>query len=106
MDAADSALLDARPLRPGAPLVLDAPTLAQALGWDREPPLHPRLAETLTLLAQGLTDRQIAARLRTSEDGAKHRVRSLYRHLGVHSRSEAVYRAASLGLLDTARSPR
>ena len=103
-----AALLDTYPKRPGAPLVLPGATLAEALGAlvPATPPLSARLADTLDLLAQGLTNRQIGRRLGISPDAAKHRVQDLYRHLGAHNRAGAAYRAVALGLLDPTGGPR
>lgn len=100
--------LSAYPARPGAPLILPGKTLAEALGAlvPATPPLPARLADTLTLLAKGLTNRQIGRRLGISPDAAKHRVQDLYRHLSVHNRAGAVYRAVALGLLDPTGGPR
>lgn len=96
------ALLDAYPARPGAPLVLPGKTLAEALGTlvPATPPLPARLADTLALLVQGLTNHQIGRRLGVSDAAVKHRVQDLYRHLDVHNRAGAAYRAVALGLLD------
>lgn len=98
---------DAYPKRPGAPLILPGATLAEALGAlvPATAPLPARLADTLDLLAQGLTNRQIGRRLGISPDAAAHRVQGLYRHLGVHNRTAAVCRAVKLGLLDPPGRP-
>jgi DNA-binding NarL/FixJ family response regulator len=60
-----------------------------------------REREVLRLLADGLTDRQIASRLMLAQRTAEWHVQRLYRKLGVTHRVEALARAVSLGLLDS-----
>jgi len=62
-------------------------------------PLTPREREVLALLAQGLANKSIAARLGISEHTAKFHVNSILAKLGVDSRAEAIVRAARLGLV-------
>ncbi|HTN52694.1 MAG TPA: helix-turn-helix transcriptional regulator, partial [Anaeromyxobacter sp.] len=62
-------------------------------------PLTPREAEVLSLLAEGLSNRAIAARLGISEHTAKFHVGAVLGKLGAESRSEAVSLAARLGLV-------
>lgn len=103
-----TAWLDVYPKRPGAPLVLPGATLAEAFGITAPLPCKPLpapLAETLDLLARGMTDEQIGKALGMSPDGAHNRRRRLYRHLGVHNRAGAVYAAAGLGLLAAPPAP-
>ena len=57
-------------------------------------PLTPREKEVLQMLAGGLGNKQIAARLKISEHTAKFHVASILGKLGASSRTEAV----SLGL--------
>ena len=59
--------------------------------WE---PLTPREREVLQMLASGLGNKQIAARLKISEHTAKFHVASILGKLGASSRTEAV----SLGL--------
>jgi LuxR family maltose regulon positive regulatory protein len=63
---------------------------------------EPSVGELTVLraLASDLTQREIGAELYLSVNTVKSHTRELYRKLGVHSRSEAVTRAATLGLLD------
>jgi LuxR family maltose regulon positive regulatory protein len=73
------------------------------------PPLEaPTVAElaVLELLPTALSQREIGAELFLSMNTVKTHVRELYRKLGVQSRSDAVKRAAALGLLDPTHSPR
>jgi LuxR family maltose regulon positive regulatory protein len=63
-------------------------------------PLTPRELEVLHLLAEGLTNPEIARRLVVSLPTVKSHARNLYGKLDVHSRREAVARARRLGLID------
>jgi DNA-binding NarL/FixJ family response regulator len=62
-------------------------------------PLTPREREVLELLASGQSNKEIASRLHISEHTAKFHVNSLFAKLGTQNRTEAVVRAAQLGLL-------
>jgi two-component system nitrate/nitrite response regulator NarL len=62
-------------------------------------PLTPRELEVLELLAQGLSNREIATRLAVSEHTAKFHVNSILGKLGAQGRTEAVVRAVHLGLV-------
>jgi DNA-binding NarL/FixJ family response regulator len=62
-------------------------------------PLTARELEVLQLLAQGLPNKIIAARLHISEHTAKFHVSSIMLKLGAASRTEAVTSAARRGLL-------
>jgi two-component system, NarL family, nitrate/nitrite response regulator NarL len=66
-----------------------------------EPPeaLTPREGEVLRLIAEGLSNRAIAERLAISEHTAKFHVASILAKLGAQTRTEAVVRAARLGLV-------
>ena len=61
--------------------------------------LTPREMETLEMLAEGLSNKQIAARLRISEHTAKFHVNSILGKLGAGTRTEAVMRGLRSGLL-------
>jgi DNA-binding NarL/FixJ family response regulator len=61
--------------------------------------LTDRELQVLSRLAEGLSNKQIAARLGISEHTAKFHVNAILGKLGVQSRTEAVVRAARLGLL-------
>jgi DNA-binding NarL/FixJ family response regulator len=82
--------------------VLD-PTLA--VGWIRPPAegpaegLTPRETEVLSLLAEGLANKAIAARLGISEHTAKFHVNAILAKLGADSRAAAIVKAARLGLV-------
>jgi two-component system, NarL family, nitrate/nitrite response regulator NarL len=89
-----------------AGLVALDPALAEALlrtpGEEADPlpePLTPREVEVLQLLAQGLSNRAIADRLGISEHTAKFHVTAILGKLAAESRTDAVVRAARLGLV-------
>lgn len=58
--------------------------------------LTPRQLETLELLAEGLSNRQIADRLNISPKTVEHHVSAVLSKLGVANRTEAAIRAAEL----------
>jgi LuxR family maltose regulon positive regulatory protein len=62
-------------------------------------PLSERELEVLQLIADGLTNREIATRLFLSVNTVKAHTRNVYGKLGVHSRTQAVARAQDLGIL-------
>nr|WP_236673772.1 response regulator transcription factor [Comamonas sp. JC664] len=72
-----------------------------ALGPPTSAPdaLTPREREVLGLLAEGLSNKAIADRLAISEHTAKFHVNAVLAKLGVQRRTEAVVRAAKLGLV-------
>lgn len=61
--------------------------------------LTPREREVLLLLAEGLSNKEIAERLHISDHTAKFHVNAVLAKLGVQRRTEAVVRAARLGLV-------
>jgi DNA-binding NarL/FixJ family response regulator len=86
-------------------MVLD-PTLVSALPLvtDRsiEAPVEPlttREEQVLQQLAEGLSNRSIAQRLQISEHTVKFHINAILGKLGAQSRTEAVARAARLGLI-------
>lgn len=62
-------------------------------------PLTAREREVLELLGQGLSNRRLAERLGISEHTAKFHVNAILAKLGASSRTDAVVRAARLGLV-------
>lgn len=72
---------------------LNTPTVAE------EKQLTPRECEVLSLLATGLSNRDIGKRLYISETTAKFHVGNILRKLGVTRRAEAVYEASKLGVI-------
>jgi DNA-binding NarL/FixJ family response regulator len=61
--------------------------------------LTPRELEVLEMLAEGLSNKQIAAHLNISEHTAKFHVNSILNKLSAGTRTEAVMRALRRGLL-------
>jgi two-component system nitrate/nitrite response regulator NarL len=59
----------------------------------------PREAEVLSLLAEGLSNKLIADRLKISDHTAKFHVTAILNKLGAETRTEAVVMAARRGLL-------
>ncbi len=80
---------------------------ALAAGWLRAPAapeggpdaLTPREREVLALLAEGLGNRAIAARLGVSDHTAKFHVNAILGKLGAATRAEAIVLAARRGLV-------
>jgi LuxR family maltose regulon positive regulatory protein len=64
-------------------------------------PLSDREIEVLLLIAKGLTNQEISARLYLSLNTVKAHTRNIYSKLHVNNRTQATNRARSLGLLNT-----
>jgi LuxR family maltose regulon positive regulatory protein len=62
-------------------------------------PLTPRELDVLALLAQGLTNKEIAQRLVISPGTVRQHAYNLYQKLQVNSRQQAVTKASDLGIL-------
>jgi len=71
----------------------------QAPKPDLIEPLSERELEVLQLIAEGLTNQEIAARLFLALNTVKSHCGNIYSKLGVHSRTQAVARARALGIL-------
>jgi DNA-binding NarL/FixJ family response regulator len=84
-------------------VVLDVPPAALSSiaphPGGAEEALTPRESEVLGLLAEGLPNKSIAARLGITEHTAKFHVNAILRKLGAQSRTEAVVLATRRGLL-------
>ena len=85
----------------------DEPVMAEASqphGPDSEliEPLSERELEILQLIAEGLTNQEIASKLYLSLNTVKAHTRNIYGKLDVHRRTEAVARARALGVLSSA----
>ncbi len=84
---------------------IEADALVVAPDGDRagddgfEEPLTPREIQVLELLAEGLTNKGIAARLGISDQTVKFHVSSISGKLGAANRTEVVRRAARRGLI-------
>ncbi|HWZ92337.1 MAG TPA: response regulator transcription factor [Polyangiaceae bacterium] len=80
------------------------PALLRSLVTARAAPgdpltFTPREAEVLNLIAEGLSNKLIADRLKISEHTAKFHVNAILNKLGAETRTEAVVLAARRGLL-------
>ena len=63
------------------------------------PALSPREEQVLALLGDGLRNKEIALRLRVTSKTVMHHTSTIYRKLGVRSRTEAVTAGLRLGVL-------
>jgi two-component system, NarL family, response regulator LiaR len=68
----------------------------------REHGLSPRESEIIALIAQGLTNQQVAERAYLSINSVKTFIRSAYRKMGVQRRTQAVIWASEHGFIPTA----
>jgi DNA-binding NarL/FixJ family response regulator len=66
---------------------------------SRSQPLTPRESEVLRLLAEGLGNKMVAARLRISEHTVKTHIASVFSKLDVYTRAEAVARGIRIGAI-------
>jgi LuxR family maltose regulon positive regulatory protein len=82
----------------------------QRAGHDRSPPtsgagilstLSPRETDILTLIAEGLSNKEIARSLDIGPETVKSHIKSIFTKLGVERRAQAVSRAQTLGLVTT-----
>ncbi len=71
----------------------------QATKSELVEPLSERELEVLQLIAEGLTNQEIASSLYLSLNTVKVHTRNIYGKLGVNNRTQAVARARSLGIL-------
>jgi DNA-binding NarL/FixJ family response regulator len=94
--AAAAAGLTVLPADPGSP-----PPPRPALHAAAPPAqaLSPREIEVIAMLAEGLGNKVIAARLGISDHTVKSHVASIFAKLGVSTRAEAAVSAARLGLI-------
>jgi len=90
---------------PASGLELAAPLRAPAAGIGLAEPLSARELEVLDLIAAGLTNQEIAARLYLSLHTVKSHARNIYAKLGVGSRTQAVAQGRALELLSPGRRP-
>jgi LuxR family maltose regulon positive regulatory protein len=78
-----------------------APSKTQVPTSELVEPLSERELEVLQLLAEGLTNPEIAARLFLSLNTVKVHTRNIYGKLGAHNRTQAVAQARALGILSS-----
>ena len=62
-------------------------------------PLSERELEVLQLIAEGLTNQEVATRLFLTLNTVKVHTRNIYGKLGVNNRTQAVAQARALGIL-------
>ena len=75
------------------------PTKSQVPEAELIEPLSERELEVLQLIAEGLTNPEIATRLFLALNTVKAHNRNIYGKLNVHSRTQAIARSQELGLL-------
>jgi len=83
-----------------------ARTRLEASAVDQTPALTRRERQVLALMGRGLGNRAIAATLFISENTVKNHVRRVHEKFGAHSRTEAVVRAASVGMVEISAADR
>ncbi len=80
-----------------------ASSMIRAIGSDGEPseasPLTPREAETLQLVADGLSTSEVAERLFISAKTVKNHLASIYSKLDARDRTQAVLAAVKSGII-------
>ncbi len=87
------------------PSDVPASSVVETVGWPgREHGLTHREAEVIALIAQGLSNQEIADRLYLSINSVKSYIRTGYRKIGVTRRAQAVGWAIANGF-DTAQAP-
>jgi DNA-binding CsgD family transcriptional regulator len=91
----EDAIAEALQIAPACPAPSGGPPLDPARGTG----LTPRELEVLRLLADGLTNRQVAAALFVSPRTVDNHVSHLLAKLDAHTSREAVARARRLGIL-------
>ena len=79
--------------------------ISQPHGSDSEliEPLSERELEILQLIAEGMSNPEIGARLYLSLNTVKAHTRNIYGKLGVNSRTQAIAKARALGLLSSSK---
>jgi len=84
----------------------ETPTIQSSGAQPLVEPLTPRELEILGLLAERLTNKEIADRLFISPVTVKRHANNIYEKLAVHGRREAVSKALGLGILTSTSSSR
>lgn len=104
--------LDAQVIRSALKKILAGQTYLppSMVGWEEDKPLPkisppprltPRQRDVLGLIAQGYSNKKIAAELKLAEGTVKLHVAALLKALGVNNRTEAVFEATAAGLLES-----
>ena len=75
------------------------PSKTQASRSELVEPLSERELEVLQLIAEGLTNQEVASRLYVALNTVKVHTRNIHAKLGVNNRIQAVARARALGVL-------
>ena len=77
-----------------------SPEIAHVLKTMSEaPPLSSRQLEVLDYVAEGLTSKEISAKMGITQDSVNGHLRAIFAHLNVSSRTEAVATAMRQGLI-------
>jgi LuxR family maltose regulon positive regulatory protein len=84
---------------PGTESAQIAPAKAQPAQPDLIEPLSDRELEVLALIAEGLTNPEIASQLYIALNTVKAHTRNIYGKLGVNNRTQAAAKAKALGIL-------
>lgn len=97
LDAADTAMAGGAPMSPGIAqkvlhLLRQAPVAPPTAAAEPVAQLTPREQEVLTLVAEGLQDKEIAARLHTALPTVKNHLANIYAKWRVRSRTAAAMR--------------
>ena len=92
-------LLAAFPASESEPATPPPPESSESSEFDWIEPLSDLELEVLQLIAEGLTNQEIAAQLFLALNTVKAHTRNIYSKLGVNSRIQAVARARDLGVL-------
>lgn len=80
------------------------PVAARLAEHTPRTPLSPRELEVLTLVAEGLRNKEIGAKLNISEDTVKIHIKNIFTKLNVIDRTQAVVQASQRGFIHL-RSP-
>ncbi len=81
------------------------PARTRGAGAGLAEPVSEREREVLSLIAEGLSNQEIAARLYLSPHTVKAHARNIYAKLGASSRTQAVAKGRALGYLSQDRRP-
>jgi two-component system, NarL family, response regulator YdfI len=98
--SAEQIVLAIKSVSSGLTVVDGAPISQMSDNESMVEPLTTRESEVLRSLADGLTNKDIAARLHISEHTIKFHIRSILGKLGAASRTEAVARGLRSGLIE------